>query len=342
VTMSATPIDTAPAAAPTAPGRPWYLPLIRNEEWSLVGLFALVAVFFLLVEPSSRDASLLAGLLRDSAPNLIAVVGISILMLSGDFDLSISAMLAVVSCVVVDVFNRTGSIPVALLAGLAVGPLVGLANGLLVTVFHMNSLMTTLGMMFTLRGLVYVFTNRTPIVPDGDFTPVTDLYQASLGPIPLPALVAIALVAIFGAVMARTEFGRNVYAVGGNAHAARVSGIGVSRLKLALFVLSGTLAAIAALVQTAQTGTGYFDAGVQGFELIVIASAVLGGVALAGGEGRVISAAMGVLILGLTAKGMRLMDIHVTQQLIVTGIVMLVAVTYHGFRKRTLTRLELG
>jgi ribose transport system permease protein len=340
--MAAIPTTTASDANVRSQQQPWYMPLIRYEEASLVGLFMLVAIFFLIVEPTARDASHLTSLLRDFSPNLIAVVGVAILMIAGDFDLSISAMLAVISCVAVEVFNRTGSIPTALLVALAVGPLVGVTNGLLVTVFHMNSLMTTLGMMFTLRGLVYVFTNRTPIVPDGDFTPVTDLYQASLGPLPLPAILAVVIVLLFAGVMARTEFGRNVYAVGGNAHAAKVSGIGVSRLKLALFVLSGTLAALAALVQTAQTGTGYFDAGVQGFELIVIASAVLGGVALAGGEGRVISAAMGVLILGLTAKGMRLMDIHVTQQLIVTGIVMLVAVTYHGFRKRTLTRLEIG
>ena len=340
--MAAIPSDATSPATAAQSRKPWYLPLIRYEELSLIGLFALVALFFVIVEPTARDASHLTGLLRDFSPNLIAVVGISILMIAGDFDLSISAMLAVTSCVAIEVFNRTGSIPTAILAALAVGPLVGLANGVLVTVFQMNSLMTTLGMMFTLRGLVYVLTNRTPIIPDGDFTPVTDLYQASIGPIPVPAILAIAIVLVFAGVMARTEFGRNVYAVGGNAHAAKVSGIGVSRLKLALFILSGALAALAGLVQTAQTGTGYFDAGVQGFELIVIASAVLGGVALSGGEGRVISAAMGVLILGLTAKGMRLMDIHVTQQLIVTGIVMLVAVTYHGFRKRTLNRLEVG
>jgi ribose transport system permease protein len=118
--------------------------------------------------------------------------------------------------------------------------------------------------------------------------------------------------------------------------AARVSGIRVQRDKFLLFVLSGTTAAIAGVLVASQTGTGYFDAGVQGFELIVIASAVLGGVSLAGGQGSLLSAMIGVLILGMTGKGLRLMNVHTTQQLVVTGIVMLVAVYLHGVRQRML------
>jgi ribose/xylose/arabinose/galactoside ABC-type transport system permease subunit len=154
--------------------------------------------------------------------------------------------------------------------------------------------------------------------------------------VPLPGLVAVVLIALAYVLLTRTEFGRNIYAIGGNRTAARVSGIRVQRDTFLLFVLSGTTAAIAGLIVASQTDTGYFDAGVQGFELVVIASAVLGGVSLAGGVGNILSAMLGVLILGMTAKGLRLMNVHTTQQLIVTGLVMLAAVYLHGVRKRLL------
>ena len=198
----------------------------------------------------------------------------------------------------------------------------------------MNSLMTTLGMLFALRGLVYVWTNKTPVVDENGFTAFTQLYQGDTRRADhwcdrrcphRPRLHP----------PHSDEFGRNIYAIGGNQTAARVSGIRVQRDKFLLFVLSGTMAAIAGVLVASQTGTGYFDAGVQGFELIVIASAVLGGVSLAGGEGNLISAMIGVLILGMTGK-VRLMNVHTTQQLVVTGIVMLVAVYLHGVRKRLL------
>jgi ribose transport system permease protein len=238
--------------------------------------------------------------------------------------------------VTVSTFNATDNMWLGMLAGLLTGPLVGAINGYLVTVQGMNSLMTTLGMMFTLRGLVYVWTNKTPVVDENGFTAFTQIYQGEILGVPITGLIAILLIALAFILLTRTEFGRNIYAIGGNQTAARVSGIRVQRDKFLLFVLSGTTAAIAGVLVASQTGTGYFDAGVQGFELIVIASAVLGGVSLAGGEGNLISAMIGVLILGMTGKGLRLMNVHTTQQLVVTGIVMLIAVYLHGLRKRVL------
>src|SRR5215208_6961328 len=305
------------------------LPVIRHEEVVLFGLFLLAAVFFALAVPSSRGSGTYLDLLRDVSPNLIAAIGVTLLLLSGDFDLSIGSMLAFTGVVTVWTFNTTDSMWAGIAAGLLCGPLIGAINGYLVTVQGMNSLMTTLGMMFTLRGLVYVWTNKTPVVDENGFTAFTLLYQGEIFGVPITGVIAIAL-------LARTEFGRNIYAIGGNQTAARVSGIRVQRDKFLLFVLSGTTAAIAGVLVASQTGTGYFDAGVQGFELIVIASAVLGGVSLAGGQGSLLSAMIGVLILGMTGKGLRLMNVHTTQQLVVTGIVMLVAVYLHGVRQRLL------
>jgi ribose/xylose/arabinose/galactoside ABC-type transport system permease subunit len=324
-----------PSRQPGALGR-FMLPLIRHEEIALFGLFLLVAAFFAAAVPSARTSGTYLDLLRDVSPNLIAAIGVTLLLLAGEFDLSVGSMLAFTGVVTVSTFNATGNMWAGIIAGLLTGPLVGAINGYLVTVQGMNSLMTTLGTMFALRGLVYVWTNKTPVVDQNGFTAFTQLYQGELLGVPTPGLIAIVLIALAFILLTRTEFGRNIYAIGGNQTAARVSGIRVQRDKFLLFVLSGTTAAIAGVIVASQTGTGYFDAGVQGFELIVIASAVLGGVSLSGGVGNLLSAMLGVLILGMTGKGLRLMNVHTTQQLVVTGIVMLIAVYLHGLRKRML------
>ncbi len=326
------PLMARPASVP----KRWLLSFLRHEEMLLFTIFLLVAAFFAITVPAARSGATYLNLVRDVSPNLIAAIGMTLLLISGEFDLSVGAMLAFTGVVTVSTFNATGNMWLGILAGLLTGPLVGAINGYLVTVQGMNSLMTTLGTMFTLRGLVYVWTNKTPVVDENGFTDFTRLYQGEIFRLPVPGLIAIVLIALAYILLTRTEFGRNIYAIGGNTTAARVSGIPVQREKFLLFVLSGTTAAIAGLLVASQTDTGYFDAGVQGFELIVIASVVLGGVSLSGGVGNLLSAMLGVLILGMTEKGLRLLDVHTTQQLIVTGLVMLAAVYLHGVRKRLL------
>ena len=340
-------VEGRPGVGAVSPERPveWkrrLARLTRNEELTLAVLFLAVVGFFLIVEPTSRSTATFFDLLRDTSPNLIAAVGVTLLLLAGEFDLSIGSMLAFTGVATVWTFNAADNMWLGILVGLLTGPLVGAINGYLVTVQGMNSLMTTLGALFTLRGIVYVWTNKTPVIDENKFTNFSRIYQGDLGPVPVPGLLALAIIAFFYVVVTRTEFGRNIYAIGGNETAARVTGIKTQRTKFALFVISGTTAAIAGLLIASQTDTGYFDAGVQGFELIVIASVVLGGVSLAGGEGRLLSAMLGVLILGMTAKGLRLMGAHTTQQLVVTGIVMLIAVYFHGVRKGSVLRRRLA
>jgi ribose/xylose/arabinose/galactoside ABC-type transport system permease subunit len=312
----------------------------RNEELSLVLILAIVVGFFLIVEPASRQGKVYWDLLWEISPTLIAAVGITMLMLAAQFDLSIGSMLAFTGVATITAMNRTDNMWTGIAIGLATGPLIGAINGFLVTWVGMQSLMTTLGMMFTLRGLVYVYTNKTPVVDENQFTQFTRLWFGKIGPIRTPVILALLLIAIAWYVLTKTEYGRNIYAIGGNQQAARISGIPVRRVMFSLFVISSCCAAIAGLLVAAQTDTGYFDAGVQGFELTVIAAVVLGGVSMAGGQGNMISAALAVVILGMIGKGMRLMGIHTTQQLLVIGVVMLAAVYYHRTRRRIAVRLR--
>jgi ribose/xylose/arabinose/galactoside ABC-type transport system permease subunit len=326
----------------TAPGmtgwRNWRAIWARNEALSLFLFLAFVVIFFLLVEPSTRQTAVYWDLLREVSPTMVAAVGITLLLLSGEFDLTVGSMLALTGVVTIDVFNRTDNMWLGIAAGLASGLCIGMLNGFLVTVIGMESLMTTLGMMFSIRGLVYVHTNQTPIIDENRFEQFLRLWFDDIGPVPVPIIVALALVALAWFMATRTELGRNIYAIGGNKEAARVSGIHVNRIKFGLFALSGTLAALAGLLVASQTDTGYFNAGL-GFELEVLAAVVLGGASLAGGQGNVLSTALAVLIIGMIGKGMRLMSIDTTQQLLVVGLVMLVAVYYHRVRKQAAARL---
>lgn len=312
--------------------------LLANEGILLAILVLALVVFLMATVPTARHARTYFDLLREISPNLVAGVGVALLMLAAEFDLSIGAMLAFTGVVTVTMFNVTGNMWLGILAGFLTGPLVGAINGFLVTKQRMPSLMTTLGMMFALRGLTYVWTNKTPVVDEQGFSAFVQLYQGNLGPVPIPAVLALVTIAVAMWVTTQTEVGRRVYAIGGNQQAARVSGIKVERTKFWLFVLCGTTAALAGLLIAAQTGTGYFDAGVSGFELTVITAVVLGGVSMAGGEGSVLGAMLGVVLLGLTGKGLRLAGVYTTWQLIITGLMLMIAVYLHGLRKRLLLR----
>lgn len=312
--------------------------LLGNEAVLLAILVLALIAFLMVAVPTARQPRTYFDLLREISPNLIAGVGVALLMLAAEFDLSIGAMLAFTGVVTVSTFNATGSMWLGILAGFLTGPLIGAINGFLVTKQRMPSLMTTLGMMFALRGLVYVWTNKAPVVDDNGFTSFVQLYQGSLGPIPVPAIIALVLIVATMWVTTQMEFGRRIFAIGGNQQAARVSGIKVERTKFWLFVLCSTMAAIAGLLIAAQTGTGYFDAGASGFELNVITAVVLGGVSMAGGEGNILSAMLGVVLLGLTGKGLRLADVYTTWQLVLTGLMLMVAVYLHGLRKRLMMR----
>ena len=307
---------------------------LLTREAGLVILLLAVVVLFWILEPTTRQQRVYWDLLREISPNLMAAIGVTMLMLAGEFDLSIGSMLAVTGITTIVVFNATDNVWLGIIAGLATGPIVGSIHGYLVTRQKMNSLVTTLGSLFALRGMVYVYTNKVPIIDENGFYDFPDAYYNNLGPVPLPFVLAVILVVLALIVLTQTEFGRNIYAIGGNETAARVSGIKVNLIKFILFVICAGSAAVSGMIITAQTGTGYFDSGSSGFELVVIAGVVLGGIALSGGKGSLVGTVLGILILGMTAKGLRLMGVNINMQLMVTGSIMILAVFMHSFHDR--------
>lgn len=273
----------------------------------------------------------LTNVLRVSSIEMIAALGMTVALVSGQVDLSIGSLLAIVGITSVTTYNSTGSLLLAVLAGLAVGIVVGLVNGLLVTKLGINALITTLGMMAVLRGIGYLSTNARAVQTDGDA--LKELGVGYLGPVPIPVVVAIVVLVLVYLLLNRTVFGRYLYAAGGNPEAARSAGLPVTKIYIAAFVIVAVATAIAGLVQTGRLNSFQPTIGI-GFELNVIAAVILGGTRLNGGEGTVSGTVLGVLILGVLNNGLVLLDVTSFWQEVVRGTVIILAVAVDELRRR--------
>ncbi len=242
----------------------------------------------------------LDNLVRQVAVFAILSVGQLFVILTGGIDLSVGSVLGLSGGVTALLLASGASIPLAILVGLLVGLVVGLVNGLLVSRFGLPPFIATLGMLGIARGVVLLLTGAKTIapLPDG-FSAIANGFILGL-PSLFWILIVVTIVAAF--VLGRTVFGRYVYAVGSNAESARLSGVPVSFVLLAVYSISGLLAGFAGVLTTSRLGAGIPTAG-TGYELQAIAGAVIGGASLSGAKGRVIGAVLGALIMGLLANG---------------------------------------
>jgi ribose transport system permease protein len=218
---------------------------------------------------------------------------------------------------------QTQPLIVGILAGIGVGAAAGLLNGLLVTFLRMPSFIATLGTMSVLEGLSLFITQGNPIaVKDAGFLAIG---QARPLGVPMPVWISLGAVIVFGLILARTRFGRYIYATGDNAEASRLSGIKVYSVKILAFVISGVLSSVAGFILTARLGTAEPTAG-TGLELAAIAAVVIGGTSLAGGRGALIGTFIGAILLGVIDNGLNLLNVSPFLQGVVKGFVILFAV----------------
>ncbi len=275
----------------------------------------------------------LDNLVRQVAVFAILSVGQLFVILTGGIDLSVGSVLGLSGGVTALMLANGTSIPVAILVGLVVGLIVGLINGLLVARLKLPPFIATLGMLGVARGLVLLWTQARTIAPLPDaFNAIAN--GSVLG---LPSLfwilIIVALVAAF--ILGRTIFGRYVYAVGSNAESARLSGVPVNYVLIAVYCISGLLAGFAGILTTSRLGAGIPTAG-TGYELQAIAGAVIGGASLSGAKGRVIGAVLGALIMGLLANGGNLLAIDPFYLQIAIGLLIILAVYFDHLQGRTL------
>lgn len=293
-----------------------------DESVLLLSLIGIVIVLSFL-SPYFMTGENIINVLRQSSITLIAGIGITVLLLVGEVDLSIGSLAAFVGIFTIKVLNSTKSTLIAVLVGLAIGFVVGIINSSIVTRFNINSLIVTLGMMSILRGTGYIVTNAVAVQNQvKEFTVIGTGY---LGPIPLPVVIAFLLFALFYFILNYTTFGRYVYASGGNPKAAISSGINVRSIKTICFIICSMLAALSAVIMTARVNSGQPNLA-MGFEMTVIAAAILGGTSLSGGQGSLLGTLIGILILGVLENGMVLLDVSTFYQDVVRGAVIIIAV----------------
>jgi ribose transport system permease protein len=306
--------------------------LTGGEAGVFIALLVLVSVFSLLNQGFYSSVNVRAML---DAVSFIGIIGVgqTILLVSGEFDLSVGSVAGLCS-VIAGWLMTSGHAPVvlAVVGGAAAGALIGLINGTVVVKFGIPAFIATLGMLFVGQGLTQVITNGYPIYPLPDV--VSNFGQAT-GPFGIGWAFFILLVLLIVAdqAMRRTTIGRNAYATGGNKEVARLVGINTNLYKIACFMLVSTLAAIAGMLVMGSLASATTDIG-TGWELTVIAGVVVGGVSLFGGVGSVLGGALGMLLLQVVQSGLVVVGVSANWQQVSVGAIMVLAVGLDVFRRK--------
>ena len=305
--------------------------LVLFNELILVLVLVLISILISIGNPKFISFANILNILRDSSMAVIAGIGMTMLLITGEVDLSIGSLVAFVGVVAMDIINKTQSTALGVLAGLALGSLTGLVNGVVRTKLKVNSLIGTIAMMMILRGGVYIY--RIAAVQNyHQKRAFFEIGNGYLGFLPIPILLMAILYLVFLVVINKSLAGRYLYATGGNPTAARISGINVDRLKILTFIVSSTLAAMAGVILVSRMNSGQPNSG-QGFELEVISGVILGGTSLGGGEGTLVGSLIGIIIMRIINNGIIILGWNQDLQIVVSGFVLIVAVYLDNRRK---------
>jgi ribose/xylose/arabinose/galactoside ABC-type transport system permease subunit len=295
------------------------------EDYGIYVVLVVIASTFAIVAPGFASlTNFILILLQVSVMGIISI-GMLFVILSRGIDLSVGSILAIsgmfsgiLAKQELTVLNATLAFAVPLLLGLACGML----NGSLVSWFKLPSLIVTLGTMYAFRGFI-VWYHVNPIYQLQPW--FRALGQDKIGPIPIPVIILVVVTGLASLILNRTRFGRYVYAVGGNEDAARASGINVNLVKLGVYSISGFFCGLAGLVFTSRLGAAQSISG-AGFELVAIASVVVGGASLFGGRGTVGKTLVGALIMQIVQSGLVMLDVPSPIQQATLGLIIIVAV----------------
>jgi ribose transport system permease protein len=327
--------DTPAAAVAPAGARRVAL---RTAALLLLRYGMVVVLVVLVLVITALDSSFFAwdnllNILLEWAPVGVMAVAMTFVVIAGGFDLSVGGTFAVSSVIFAKMAVAEDSVVLAILACLAVGMLIGLANGLIVTRMNVNPFVATLGTGYIVRGLGLVITGGIPITFSA--TGYLDVGTAKLLGVPLPVVVMVAVFVIGGLILKKTIYGKHIYAVGGSQEASRLSGLRTDALRTSTYIVSGMAAAIAGIILAARLGAGQGDAGV-GIELTVITVVLAGGIALSGGEGAVWRAAVGLGLLAVISNAFDRLQISTFWASVVTGAILVIALALDAYGKRRL------
>ncbi len=302
------------------------------EVAGILPILVIICILFAFLSPNFLTGGNIINILRQASMNIVLATGMTFVILTGGIDLSVGSILAVSAVVALLVSLLPAlswaAVPAALLAGL----LLGLLNGALITFLDVPPFIVTLGSLTALRGVAFLIAKGTTLINrDINFAWVGNNYVG-----PLPWLVIIALLTVIASwfVLRQTVLGVQIYAVGGNERAARLTGIKVNRVLLFVYGISGLLAGLAGIMSASRL---YSASGVlgQGYELDAIAAVILGGTSFTGGIGTIGGTLLGALIIAILNNGLTLLNLSYFWQLVVKGLVIILAVMIDRLRRRS-------
>lgn len=307
--------------------------LLRSREAGILLALLIMVALLSVASPEFRTADNLLNNARNLSFIGIVALGQAMVMITGGIDLSSGSVWGVTAVTTAALMAQGWPTSLAVGAGLGLAALFGLFNGLCVTKLRMPPFVPTLATMSIARALALVITRGKSINdfrPEGD--PFFGLGGGDTFELPNPFLLFLALSAVAWVVLERTVFGRQLYAVGGNERAGRLSGLEVDRLKIAVYVISAVTAGIAGIIEVSYLSSAIANQGL-GKELSVIAAAVIGGTALTGGEGSVLGVLIGTVVLEVLRNGLVLLGTDAYWQGIFVGAVIILAVFIDQLRK---------
>ncbi len=305
--------------------------VVRLREFALIVMIVLIGAALQLATGRFLTTANLNAIMLGFATSAIIVVGMTAALVSGGFDLSVGSVLAMGGVTTAVALRAGWNITAAMLLGVAVGAAAGFVNGTLITRVGINPFITTLGMMGIARGIGLAITEGSPLaqLPPDFFV----FGQGRTLDIPNLVIIALIIVIVGDVLMRRSALFRQIYYVGGNEDAARLSGINVNRVKLGVYTLSGALAALAGVLAVSRFTVADPGSGV-GEELRIIAACIIGGCSLKGGRGTVFGGLLGLIFVGFINNGLILLRVPVYYQQLSMGVVLLLAVGFDTVSQR--------
>lgn len=301
------------------------------SKYIIILLLIVMVIVFSIASPVFLSATNMMNILRQVAVVGIAAVGQTMLIIAGGIDLSLGSNIGL-SGIICAQLMLSGVHPlIASLITLICGGVVGFLNGAAVNKFHMPAMIVTLGTQTIWRGVAYLLTDGLPVY--GFDSSFTILGQGRVLGIPISVIVMFAAFVMGYLILNKFKIGRHIYGVGANPEASRLSGIRVQRVNYFVFTFAGVMYALAGLVLLSRTNSGQPKAG-YGYEMNVITGVVLGGVSLAGGEGKILRVVIGVIFMGVLANGMIITGLGEYVQQVVQGLVLVLAVAFDVYNQR--------
>ncbi|MDO5134468.1 MAG: ABC transporter permease [Eubacteriales bacterium] len=298
----------------------------------------LMFLFFAVMSENFLTMRNLLNVAKQVAVFGIASVGMTYVILLGGIDLATGSVISFINIVAAYIMVNLGWSPVvAVILSLIVSTLIGFLNGFIIAEVKMPPLIVTFASQTIFAGLAYIICKGTPIsrFPES----FLKIGQGYVGVVPVPVIIMVVCFAVGAFILDKTYFGRYFYALGGNEEAAELSGIQIKKVKWLVYALSGLFAGIAGLVMLARANTGQPNAGL-GYEFDVITCVVLGGVSVNGGSGKMSNVIAGVLIIGVLSNGMVLLNVSSYLQMVIKGIILLLAVGSDCIQQQNLLRVK--